>query len=65
MLLHLAGFTVEQTGCPPVGSGAADDVVGDLNCDGEVTVDDLLLLLLRVGGLPINLPVGCPPVGVS
>jgi len=41
LLLHLAGFPVERSGCPPVGSGAADDIVGDANCDGDVTVDDL------------------------
>ncbi len=35
---------------------------GDLNCDGVVTTDDLLVSLAHAASIDVDLPAGCPPL---
>jgi hypothetical protein len=37
-------------------------VQGDVTCDGLVTGDDLVALLLHEAGIPLPAPSGCPPI---
>jgi hypothetical protein len=43
--------------------GGPAPLVGDLNCSGAVNSIDALLALRTTVNLPVNLPVGCPPIG--
>ncbi len=36
---------------------------GDVNCDGGLNAVDALLILRYAAGLPLTLPLGCPPIG--
>ena len=36
---------------------------GDVSCDGFALATDALMVLQYMAGLPVNEPVGCPPVG--
>ena len=57
-------------GCPMIGGGypqfqaaGADNIVGDMNCDGELSAIDGLYLLKHAGGLPNEFPSGCVNIG--
>lgn len=50
--------------CPPLGSETvAGQIVGDVDCDGDVDAVDALFLLRFIAAFPLPaVPVGCPPV---
>jgi hypothetical protein len=61
------GSTLEPTDCAPneghLSLPIAARLHGDIDCDGDVDAVDAQKLLADVGGLPTNLPPGCPDPG--
>ncbi len=70
-LQHVGGLpSSQEPGCPAIGStgsaraaGVSTDVVGDIDCDGDVDAVDPLIILRFVAGFPVDLPPGCDPLG--
>jgi hypothetical protein len=71
-ILYAAGVPLDgPDDCPAIGEGypnisiaSADNIVGDMNCDNQVDIDDTLTILRHLGDLPtgINTP-SCKPIG--
>lgn len=53
----------EET-CPPLGTEIIDgQIVGDVDCDGDVDAVDALFLLKFIAAFPLpTVPIGCPPI---
>jgi hypothetical protein len=48
--------------CDDVNTRVDGAIIGDIDCSGELTAVDALLILRHVAGLLPSLPSGCPPV---
>ena len=72
VLRHVADLQVNQKpGCPEIGGAlsaalvaSAEDVFGDVDCNGNVNSVDALKILRYVAGLPVSQPQGCSPIDV-
>jgi hypothetical protein len=75
LLNHLAGLPNPDApvGCPEIGthigvtglSPASGGLLwGDVDCDGEITIDDVILILMHIAGLDYDVPDGCPRIGM-
>lgn len=70
-LRFVAALDVSQTQpCTPIGGAVqalaahpAASIMGDMDCDADVSPVDALHILRFVAGLPNNLPEGCPAIG--
>ncbi|MEO8458019.1 MAG: hypothetical protein ABI559_09420 [Chloroflexota bacterium] len=61
LLLHAANADEANAGCTAPGSDTpgSDHRKGDVNCDGNVNLVDLITVLKVQAGLPVSLPEGC------
>ena len=75
LLNYLAGLPNPDApeGCPEIGdhigvaglSPASGGLLwGDVDCDGEITIDDVILILMQIAGLDYEVPDGCPRIGM-
>jgi hypothetical protein len=46
--------------CPAPGDPVGEHLKADVNCDGVVDPKDALVMLLKMAGLPLPIPSGCP-----
>jgi len=74
LLRQIGGDAPENPpGCPAVGDDIGPGVSalsaslsllwGDMNCDGEVSTEDVIIILSHVAGVPYPLAASCPVTG--